>query len=102
MTMTGLDLGRPVMMGRRGRHPRVVHQLAQVKSAGLLYPYVMACGYATSSVEMAGEEGRRCPRCWKGSECQCVTCGAVFPDEDAFQGHLTRGKCMGAMVVPVR
>jgi hypothetical protein len=63
--ITGMDLGQPVMMERRGRFPRVVHRLERVKSAKLLYPYVMACGYAaTAAVLGAADDAERCRRCW--------------------------------------
>ena len=65
MTVTGLDLGQPVMLPNRARFPSVIHRLERVKSAKLLYPYVMACGYAASAA-VAGEapDAERCRRCW--------------------------------------
>lgn len=55
------DPGLPVMMPRRGR---VVHQLERVKPGAVLYPYVMACGAATTTVEPAGTGAEKCRRCW--------------------------------------
>lgn len=63
--ITGLDFGQPVTLERS----RVVHRLDRVKSAALLYPYVMACGYAASAA-VAGEaaDAERCRRCWPEGE----------------------------------
>jgi hypothetical protein len=64
MTAVCAVAGGAVMVENIARHPRVVHRLATVRPATMLYPYVMVCGYATSSVLPAAEGLERCVRCW--------------------------------------
>lgn len=56
--------GDAVMVENIARHPRVVHRLKLTRPATFLYPYVMWCGYATSSVLPAAADLERCARCW--------------------------------------
>jgi hypothetical protein len=56
-------LGAPVMVENIARHPRVIHRLKTVRPSTFLYPYVMECGYATSSVLPASGGLERCVRC---------------------------------------
>jgi len=62
--MTAPAPGSAVMMAARGRFPRVAHQLARIKAKTVLYPFVMACGYATTRVEPASDDLARCGKCW--------------------------------------
>lgn len=58
-----IEVGSLVMMDRNARFPRVAHHLASVREGAVLYPYVMACGYASTTVVPASEGATRCGRC---------------------------------------